>query len=985
MKLRYTLFSCLMLLFFSTSLSAQVRNCGATDYLEMQQQQDPKRAAKLEAIDKHAENYAASAEKIDGIVTIPVVFHVVYRTATENISDAQIATQMQVLNDDFRRLNSDADNTWSQAADSEIEFCMATIDPNGNPTNGITRTATNVNGFGTNDAVKFDSQGGKDAWPASDYLNIWVCNIGGGILGYAQFPGGPAATDGVVNGYQYTGTIGTAQAPFNGGRTLTHEVGHYLNLRHIWGDTGCGGDDFVADTPLSDAANYGCATGHSSCGSTDMVQNYMDYSDDACMNLLTEGQKTRMRALFDAGGFREALANSTKCGAPADPTCDDGVQNGNETGVDCGGDCAACPTCDDGVQNGNETGVDCGGDCAVCPCDGTNVTVTITLDNYPEETSWTLTDASGNTIGSGGTYGSQPDGSTVSETFCLTDGCFDFTINDAYGDGICCQYGSGSYAVTDADGNVLVSGGNFGDSETNNFCVGSTEPDPTCDDGVQNGNETGVDCGGDCAPCATCDDGVQNGNETGVDCGGDCTACATCNDGIQNGDETGVDCGGSACIPCATCNDGMQNGNETGVDCGGDCPACDDGCDGTNVTVSINLDNYPEETSWVLRDANGAVVGSGGTYGNQPDGSNVSDEFCLADGCYEFTISDSYGDGICCGYGNGAYTVYDEFGNVLANGGNFGRNETTEFCLGDAPTPTCDDGIQNGDETGVDCGGSCAPCDNGGCTDTQINFNNFDSGWGIWNDGGSDCRRSSNDAAFAFSGNRCVRLRDNSGTASSMTTDNLNLANFEEVTIDFTYIGNSMETGEDFWLQVSTNGGASYQTIETWARGTDFQNGVREFETVTMTGNFSSNTRFRLRCDASANADQVYIDDVLLTGCAGNNLSPDNETEEVTIDATFRQPQQAEETAVEAAIGKLKLFPNPTSDVLSVSYEMNTTADVTLIVTDLTGRVVMQQVQAGKAGKQTAQFTVSDQHAGIYLLQVISEDSRLMQKFVVVR
>ena len=136
------------------------------------------------------------------------------------------------------------------------------MDPNGNATSGITRTSTTVNGFGTNDAVKFDAQGGKDAWPAGEYLNFWVCNIGGGILGYAQFPGGSLATDGVVNGYQYTGTIGTATAPFDLGRTATHEVGHWLNLRHIWGDGGCGIDDFVADTPESDAPNYGLSLIH---------------------------------------------------------------------------------------------------------------------------------------------------------------------------------------------------------------------------------------------------------------------------------------------------------------------------------------------------------------------------------------------------------------------------------------------------------------------------------------------------------------------------------------------------------------------------------------------------------------------------------------------------------------------------------------------------------------------------------------------------
>ena len=245
------------------------------------------------------------------VVTIPVVFHVVYRTSTENISDAQIQSQLDILNEDFRRLNADADNTWPQAADTQIEFCLASFDPQGNPSTGILRVPTTVNGFGTNDAVKFSSQGGSDAWPRDEYLNFWVCNIGGGILGYAQFPGGSASTDGVVCGYQYTGNIGTATAPFNLGRTATHEVGHWLNLRHIWGDGACGASDFVDDTPDSDGPNYGCAIGNVACSTVDMVQNYMDYSDDACMNLFTQGQTDRMLALFQPGGFREPLLPRT--------------------------------------------------------------------------------------------------------------------------------------------------------------------------------------------------------------------------------------------------------------------------------------------------------------------------------------------------------------------------------------------------------------------------------------------------------------------------------------------------------------------------------------------------------------------------------------------------------------------------------------------------------------------------------------------------
>ncbi|MGB1207012.1 MAG: T9SS type A sorting domain-containing protein [Chitinophagales bacterium] len=459
--------------------TATVRNCSAMDVLEQKMAANPSLELSMEAVERHTQEMIATGQTADrAVVTIPTVVHIIYSNSNENISEAQIQSQMQVLNDDFRRLNSDANNTWSQAADTEIEFCLASVDPNGNPTTGITRKSSNTTSWGTNDAMKSASNGGVNAWPAGEYLNMWICNIGGGILGYAQFPGGSASTDGVVMSPQYFGTTGYVSAPFDGGRTTTHEVGHWLNLRHIWGDGNCNADDLVNDTPTSDAANYGCATGHTSCNSTDMVQNYMDYSDDSCMNLFTAGQKSRMQSLFANGGFRASLLNSNGCG-----------------------NAGPLPTCDDGIMNGSETGVDCGGaDCEPCPCFGTNVNVSITLDNYGSETSWAITNASGATVASGGPYTDDTNGEVVNVDVCLNDGCYDFTMNDSYGDGMCCQYGNGSYLVTAAT--TLASGSEFAASETTNFCIGGNGP--TCNDGIMNGSETGVDCGGaDCAPCAT--------------------------------------------------------------------------------------------------------------------------------------------------------------------------------------------------------------------------------------------------------------------------------------------------------------------------------------------------------------------------------------------------------------------------------------------------------------------------------------------------
>jgi len=239
-----------------------------------------------------------------GVISIPVYVHVLYNGSQENISDSQINSQMAVLNNDFRRTNSDANQVPSEfaslVADSEIEFTLA----------GVTRKATSKTSWGTNDSMKSSSSGGVDPITPATHLNIWVCNIGGGILGYAQFPGGNSSTDGVVVGHNYFGTQGYVSAPFDKGRTATHEVGHYLNLRHIWGDGRCRQDDYVSDTPSSDGPNYGCPSYPTvNCKSNDMTMNYMDYTNDACMYMFSEGQKTRMRAIFTAGGARDGMAN----------------------------------------------------------------------------------------------------------------------------------------------------------------------------------------------------------------------------------------------------------------------------------------------------------------------------------------------------------------------------------------------------------------------------------------------------------------------------------------------------------------------------------------------------------------------------------------------------------------------------------------------------------------------------------------------------
>ena len=324
-------------------VSPQQRNCGTMDYLAKQILANPSLSARMNDQKQRLKNYVdnhyeeLSQQKV--IYTIPTVVHVVYRNATENISDAQIISQITVLNEDFRKLNTDVGSVpavWANlAADAGIEFCLATRDPQGNATNGITRTSSTQSSFDvSNNNMKFNSTGGKNAWPTDQYLNIWVCNLDGSLLGYAQFPGGGSpSTDGVVVDYDDFGTTGTATPPFNLGRTATHEVGHWLGLYHIWGDEpNCQFDDGVADTPQQKDKNYGCPSfpqgssqaGGSCSGSSPgaMFMNYMDYVDDACMYMFTNGQKANMIAALTQD--RAPLLTSNGCSGviPNPNTCD---------------------------------------------------------------------------------------------------------------------------------------------------------------------------------------------------------------------------------------------------------------------------------------------------------------------------------------------------------------------------------------------------------------------------------------------------------------------------------------------------------------------------------------------------------------------------------------------------------------------------------------------------------------------------------------
>lgn len=301
--------------------------------------------------DKMAEAERNGTANSRMVLTIPVVVHVIHDGENvgtgANISQSQVNSQIEVLNEDYRRKAGTAGfNSDSVGADAEIEFCLAFWDNNGMPMAepGIDRIDRNSRGWSTPPySSNYINSNIKSAtgWDPNKYMNVWVTNIDGSILGYAQGPNGafvsgwptnqgPASTDGVVIGTRYFGRVGNIQFPYNRGRTLSHEAGHWLGLHHLWapsnGAGNCNTDDFCSDTPNSDDANYGCATNHVSCGTLDMVRNYMDYSDDACMNIFTICQATRMRTVLMNAPRRASLLTSTVCQGPTvSPTSNFGI------------------------------------------------------------------------------------------------------------------------------------------------------------------------------------------------------------------------------------------------------------------------------------------------------------------------------------------------------------------------------------------------------------------------------------------------------------------------------------------------------------------------------------------------------------------------------------------------------------------------------------------------------------------------------------
>ncbi len=333
--------------------------CGTMDILQQQMDNNPqaqKEYADFIAYSKSSEQnfkYGNASRAFNDTIFIPMVFHIIHNGDAigtgENISDAQVLSQLPILNQDFSLTNPNAVDIPAEfksvAGSTSIKFCMAQFDPQGNPTTGIMRYNLGQISWDQNPIEQQVKP--STIWDRTKYLNIWVVRVGGtlatnGVLAYAQFPGfGQANTDGVLARYDVIGNTGTLLTGYDKGRSLGHEIGHWLGLFHIWGDDGglCsnqtnGGSDYISDTPDQGDQYFGCPTyPQTSCNSSDMFMNYMDYTNDDCRNLFTKGQCDRMESIINSSptrtGFKTAAskcfynfdAELTKVVQPSDSLC----------------------------------------------------------------------------------------------------------------------------------------------------------------------------------------------------------------------------------------------------------------------------------------------------------------------------------------------------------------------------------------------------------------------------------------------------------------------------------------------------------------------------------------------------------------------------------------------------------------------------------------------------------------------------------------
>ncbi|OQY05369.1 MAG: hypothetical protein B6I20_01400 [Bacteroidetes bacterium 4572_117] len=793
--------------------------------------------------------------------TIPVYVHVIYRLSQENISDAQIESQIAVLNLDYGGTNSDIASVPSEfvsvtANNPGIQFVLA----------GITRKYVNRSTWGTNDAMKDPNQNGVAPVTPETHLNMWICNIGGGILGYAQFPGGNSATDGVVFSPQYCGSSDYddgsfyLSAPFDKGRTATHEIGHYLNLRHIWGDGPCSATDYVDDTPSAASANYNCPSHpHNTCGSDDMFMNYMDYVDDDCMVMFSLGQEARMWACLNSirqnlgttGGNASPVANangpysaepnvainfSSTGSSDSDGTIDSYSWNFGDGSTST----LANPThtyTADNVYTVSLTVTDNEG---ATGTNSTTATISSGSTNQPPvvNVNGPYTGQAGVAVNFSFAGTSDPDGSLASGFWDFGDGTTSTNPNPSHVYGTAGTY-TVALSVTDNEGATTVG------ETTATITGGSSNQPPVVNANGPYSGDVGETINFSFAGTSDPDGSLASGF---WDFGDGTTSTS------PNPTHAYSTAGAYTVILSVTDNDGATTTDETTATIGGS----------GNIAPVANA-NGPYSAD------EGVSISFSSAGSNDSDGTIASYLWNFGDGNTSTDTNPTH-----------AYTsggTYSVSLTVTDNEGATGIDQVTATISGSSGTVT-------------------------------LSQSYFESGWDGWTNGGADVSRYS--GPFSYEGSYSIAIRDNSGAASTMLSSFYNVSAYNELNISFYYNANGMETGESF--VVGYNTGTSWVAIGTFVCGTNFNNNEFKLGNASVSSdeqNFPTNARFAIQCNGSDDSDVVYIDQVIITASSGSAKSSGTNSN----------------TKLSFEVGKdIKIYPNPVSDMINLYYAVDENA-----------------------------------------------------------
>jgi len=600
------------------------------------------------------------------------------------------------------------------------------------------------------------------------------------------------------------------------------------------------------------------------------------------------------------------------------------------------------------------------------PCNLNEVSLGLTLDNFPFETTWDVTDANGNVLYSGSNYGSNMNGMTINEDFCLPTGCYTFNIYDSYGDGICCLYGQGQYSLTDgATGALITSGGAFNYQDSYTFCVGgATNP-----------------CSGYSAVFADSVVGTTahftgtvsgaTGSATWIwDFGDGTTATNTGANNTATHTYTTTPASGYYVV-CLT----VVDNNCTATYCDSVAVAPQP-CTNNAITLTLNLDNFAYETSWDLTDANGNVVHSGGNY--TQNGGTITQNFCLPTGCYDFNIYDSYGDGICCAWGQGSYQLTDANGNALVSGGAFNHVESTNFCVGGATNPCGNFNAQfayNVDPNGLV---TFTPQVNGGTAPYSYNWQ--------FNNGSS----TQNSPTHNYGGNgyyfACLVVTDNNGCAYTvcdtvMVTNN-NTNPCANVTMN---VNMAQDSTNPFliWMQpVINNAAPNSQFTFAWSFGDG--SGVSTGYPAHQYTNYGSYVVCVIAVDSINGCALTFCDTINIDSSGNFSRMPDYKdvkpgfmvnTMPAVINYNTSITQVANGTAT-------RLFPNPANTAINVAFESKANETVAISVLNMQGKVVLQTTEDIHAGENQLTFDINELPAAAYMIRLTGASTQATAKFV---